>query len=313
MVKSTDKIEVLIIGGGGFVGQNIIRKLDSSKYKFIIFDIKKFPKQPDVKFIKGDVRDFNSVKKAVKGKNLILDLASLRPVETVNNPIRDLEVTSLGALNILEACRLFNPTCKVVFFGSSLEFGDVGNLPVSEENNIPIPDSFYGIHKGTLGDYSRLYWKLRHINSTVLRFSNIYGPEKGISDNMSIVNYFINLAMDGKKIQIYGNGEQKRDYVFVDDAINALDKAIKSNKSGGQTFNIGSGVPIKLIDMVKLVVKIVGTGKIIKVPWPKDYKIEPRDYYTDITKASKVLSWKPTYNLQDGIKQTMIVMKSNAK
>lgn len=299
------KKKILIIGGNGFVGQNLIETFKSAGAKITVLDKNVGIHSKGVEHVIGDVRKFASVARAVKNKDIVIDLAALRPIESMANPILDLEITCKGALNILESCKKTNPKCKIIFLGSNLEYGKTVNLPATEDADMFSPDTFYGVHKSAVSNYVRIYFQLYSINSTFLRFSNIYGPEIQMSSKMSIVNFFIKLAMKDEEIKIFDDGSQIGDYLYIDDAVKAIISAIESKYSGGQAFNIGFGRPVALIKMAQVVIRVIGKGKIIKVPWPDYYKIPPRDYYANFNKAEKILGWQPSIDLLKGINFTV--------
>ncbi len=305
------KKRILIIGGTGFIGQNIIARFSGFGASITVLDKKMYGSKNGVKYTKGDVRVLSSVKKATRNKDIVINLAALKPLESLADPLQDLDITCRGSLNILEACKQINPKCKVIFLGSCLEYGKVQHLPVSEKNNQFLPDTFYGAHKFLVSHYARLYFKMYKINSTVLRFSNTYGLEIKTLGKMSTLNYFIKLALDDSSINIFGGGYQIRDYLYIDDALNAMEKAIISDKSAGEIFNIGSGDGTTLSDMVKTIIKVVGKGKAVKVPWPENYLIEPRNYIADFQKAKKFLKWEPKVTLEEGIKLTVDKFRKN--
>lgn len=299
---------VLIIGGSGFVGQNLVYKLLSADCRVSVLDIKDSFKHKEINFIKGSVINPDDVEKGVKTKDIVINLAALRPIESSLDPVRDLNITLRGALNILEACRKERQKkCKLIFFGSSLEYGMVKNFPVSEDNNSFNPNSFYGVHKLSVTHYCRIYNRLFGIDSTVLRFPHLYGPEKFRPDKkMGIVNHFIYSALRGKELEVFGSGLQLRDYLYIDDAIEAIEKAVRRKNSSGQTFNIGTGNPVSILQLAKMIVRIAGKGRVKKVKWPSSYRlIEQGNFYTDYEKAKRMLYWRPRVNLESGIRLTI--------
>lgn len=168
------------------------------------------------------------------------------------------------------------------------------------------PISLYGINKLTSEKYLLIYYKNFGIRSTISRITNPYGPRQQIKHSKySLVGWFISQAMKNRTMQIFGSGKQKRDYIYIDDIINAIIQLTKKENSSGEIFNVGSGKSTEFREMVKKIIKIVGKGKIKFVDWPDNYeKIETGDIQIDTSKIFKHTGWKAKIDLEDGIKRT---------
>ena len=315
--KVFDNKNILIVGGTGFIGQSLLGAIDSESSKITVLSRRSHiygellrGKKTNITSVKGDVADPRTINKLVKGKDIILNFAGGGKVESMEDPVSDLKTTCEGSLNILEACKKYNKKCKIIFSGSRMELGRVAKTP-AKEDAIPHPTSFYGIHRYAVSQYAELYHELFGLKTTVLRFSSIYGPR--YSENLgtiTIVNKFIDKAKQNEKLLIYGNGSQLRDFLYIDDALRAIFNAVKYKAAEGEIFNIGSGERTKFIDMAKMVVRMVGQGKVMTVPWPKKFlQIEAGDYVSDYTKAHKLIKWKPEVYLKDGIRKTIHLSK----
>jgi nucleoside-diphosphate-sugar epimerase len=151
-----------------------------------------------------------------------------------------------------------------------------------------------------------MYSKLHGIRTTVFRIANPYGIRHQMKHSRyGIVNYFIKLAMEDKSIKIFGDGNQIRDYIYVEDIVDAFLHAGVESGSDNEVFNVGSGTPTRFIDMAKTVIATVGQGSLEMAPWPQNYRIiESGGYVSDIAKAKKVLGWEPRTPLAEGIKKT---------
>lgn len=224
----------------------------------------------------------------------------------MENPFLDLKVNGFGVLNILEAARAYNPEVKIVFPGSRLQFGKVEKLPVAEDHPMR-PTSLYGIHKLLGENYHLSYHHFYGLNTCVLRFSNPYGPHLRMKkQEYNIFNYFIELALQKGVLKVYGDGSQIRDYIFIEDVVNAFLAGGINKAANGEVFNVGSGVGTAFIEAAKTIVKVVGKGRIEQISWPKQAQnLETGDYIADITKIKKVLGWEPKYSLTNGIKETV--------
>jgi UDP-glucose 4-epimerase len=168
------------------------------------------------------------------------------------------------------------------------------------------PLSLYGIHKLTSEKYLLMYHKDFGIPIAILRLTNPYGPRQQVKHSKySLVGWFIRQAIEGKTIKIFGDGAQLRDYVFVDDIVNAMLRCAKEPNAIGEVINVGSGVSTRFCDMVSAVINCVKNGKMEFIPWPNDYeKIETGDISVDISKLKTTTSWQSDITLENGIKKT---------
>ena len=175
------------------------------------------------------------------------------------------------------------------------------------------PLSLYGLHKLTSEKYMLMYYKDFGIPCSILRLTNPYGPRQQIKHSKySLVGWFIRQAMENKTIKIYGKGQQLRDYIYVDDIIDAMILSAMSSKSVGEVINIGSGRSTKFCDMVQSVISCVKSGKMEFIPWPQNYeKLETGDISIDISKLNKITSWRPKVTLEEGILFTYEYYKMN--
>ena len=151
-----------------------------------------------------------------------------------------------------------------------------------------------------------MYYNNFGIPSTILRLTNPYGPRQQIKHNKySLVGWFIRQAIEGKTIQIFGEGTQLRDYIYVDDIVNVMLKCAEADDAIGEVINVGSGESIRFCDMVRTVIECVKNGNIEFIPWPDNYeKVETGDIALDISKLKKITSWKPAISLEEGVKRT---------
>lgn len=311
--------KVLVIGGTGFLGDNLVKRLIKTNSSITIVSKSRVSGKTktcylseQIKYIKGNVSNTRFIDKIIKTQDVIFNFAGHGPLIGFENPVLDLKTVCKGTLNILESCRKQNPNCRIILMSSQLDFGKVKEKKV-DENHDNKPNTIYGTHRLVVTNYSKIYSDLYGLNTTVLRFSNVYGPHPmPAPKKYNIVNYFIDRALKNQTIFIYGDGQQIRDYLYVDDAINALLKAAKLSKISGQVFNLGTGKPTKFIEMANLIVRIIGKGRVKKIPWPKEYlKIETGDYVMNYFKAKKLLSWKPKVSLSEGINKTVKYHKKN--
>lgn len=307
---------VLITGGLGFIGSNIAHKLNEHGSKVTIFDACLDPYgwnpanireiEGKVEFVKGDVRDFDALKKVTVGKDLIFHLAAQVGREiSMEDPWLDTNTNCNGTLNLLEICRKWNPQAKIVFAGSRGQIGEPQYLPV-DENHPCEPTDIYGINKLAAEKYLLLYSQVYGIPSVSLRLNNVYGVRCQMFNGFyGILNWFMANAMTGKPITVYGEGSQTRDYVYIDDVVEAFLRAGISEKANNQIFFVGSGVETVFIDMVQEIVRAVGKGEIVHVPFPASReKIDIKRFVVTYKKINDTLGWEPRYDLRSGIERT---------
>ena len=289
--------KILVTGGSGFIGSNLINKLEKLGAGVFNYDISK----------NYDILDKIKLSSVITKKfDIIFHLAGLSGsvTESKQNELY-FSVNTFGTLYLCDSIVKYSPTAKLVISSSRLEYGMPEYLPVNE-NHPTLPTSVYGLSKLTATQLALLYAKTHKLNTIIFRTSNVYGPHsKKTFDKYNIVNYFIDQAQNGQSLTIFGTGNQKRDYIYIDDFINALLLATTSKKSS-QVYNLGFGQGIKLKDMTKMIIKAVGIGRIVYKQWPKDYKeVETGSYISDISKIQKELDFKPKIDFETGIRKTL--------
>ncbi len=306
---------VLVTGGLGFIGLNLVQRLLEMGADVTVMDnfmpaeISKPMAElfARIRLTMADIRDAEKMERLVKGQDIIFNLAGKSGAADSNKtPINDLDINCRGHLTILEACRLFNPGVTIVFPSSRLVYGKPRYLPV-DENHPLAPESIYAAHKLAVENYHLIYSRLYGLNCSVLRISNPYGPmQSGDSRAYGIVNSFIKTAAAGGVITIFGEGEQTRDYLFVADLADAFFRAAWKDEARGRIYNIGDTNAVSLRELAELAVSAAGRGEILKVPWPEEYKaIETGDYLSDTCLAQKDLGWHPLTGLKDGVDRTV--------
>lgn len=308
--------KVLITGGLGMIGSTIARMLVKEGAHLTLLDacIEPFGAnmfnihdiRDKITLNISDIRDKESLKVLVQGQDVIFNLAGqVSHNDSISNPYLDAEINYIGHLNVLEAVRRYNPEAIVVFSGSRLQFGTVTSIPVNEEHPLH-PRTPYALNKTAAENLYNYYNELYNIRCVVFRIANPYGPRAQMRHSKyTIINWFIRQAMANETITVFGDGEQIRDYIYVDDLARAFILAAFTPACHGGVFNIGSGVATKFREMVETVVNVVGSGIVQGVPWPENYiNVETGDYVTDITKLCKTIPWVPEIDLKTGITRT---------
>ena len=307
--------KVLITGGLGFIGSTLAYKLIDLDCDVTLVD-SLFPDYGGNRFnINGlenklkvnisDVRDRENMNCLVQDKDYIFNLAgTLSHTDSMKDPFTDLEINCVAQLSILESCRKYNPSVKILFAGTRGQYGKADYLPVDEKHPMH-PTDVNGINNMAGEWYHILYNNVYGIRSCSLRLTNTFGPRHQMKHHrQGIINWFIRQIMDGTKVKIFGDGKQIRDTNYVDDVVEAMVLAMATEKTNGQVYNLG-GSPINLIDIVELIIKINGSGSFETIPFPKESKqIEIGDYIADHSKFTNATGWNPKISMEDGIKKT---------
>lgn len=309
--------KVLITGGLGMIGSSIARRLGQLGAEVTILDARLTMYGANdfnigdirdrVKILEMDIRDRAALEKMDWDFHVIFNLAGqVSHNDSIENPYLDTEINYLGHLNVLEQVRKKNPGSKLFFSGSRLQFGRIQNNPVREDHPQQ-PLTPYALNKNAAENLYLFYHRIHGIPVVIFRIANPYGPRGQIKHSKyCIVNWFIRQAMENKTITIFGDGSQIRDYIYIDDLVEACIRAAINPKNTGETYNVGSGTGISFRKMVTQIVRIVQKGNVSFMDWPVNYiNVETGDYISDITKAKKILEWEPRVSLSDGISRTV--------
>lgn len=310
------KKRVLITGGLGFIGSNLsFRLLDLGAevtlidslipdYGGNLFNIKGIENKLKVNIT--DIRDEQSMNYLVRGIDYIFNLAGqVSHIDSMVDPYTDLEINTRSQISLLEACKKYNKEVKIIYTSTRQVYGKPDYLPVDEKHPLH-PTDVNGINKLAGEWYHIVYYRVHKIRTTALRLTNTYGPRQLVKHNrQGFMGWFIRNIVDGKEIQLYGDGKQKRDFNFVDDAVEALLLVALEEKANGQIYNLGADQPLSLIELVNLMIKIAGKGSFKLVPFPADKKIiDIGDYYADSSKIRSRVGWRPKVQLEEGLKMT---------
>jgi UDP-glucose 4-epimerase len=308
---------VMITGGLGFIGSNIAHQLVELGADVLLMD----SLIPDsganffnidgiadrVRVNIADVRQESTMNHLVRDREIIFNLAGqVSHIDSMRDPYTDLEINCRSQLSILEACRKFNPAAKVVFAGTRQVYGKPDSLPVTEDHLVR-PTDVNGINKAAGENYHLLYNNVFHVRACSLRLTNVYGPRQLIKHpRQGFIGWFMRLAVEGREIEIFGDGSQVRDFVYVDDAADAFLRAGASDACNGHVFNVGGLEPIAHRDLVALLIDVAGGGAARYVPWPADKKaIDIGSFYADSTRFRGAVGWQPRMSLRAGFARTL--------
>jgi UDP-glucose 4-epimerase len=308
---------VMVTGGLGFIGSNLARRLVSLGADVLLVD----SLIPDyggnlfnidgvvdrVRVNVADVRQQSTLNYLVQERDVIFNLAGqVSHIDSMRDPYADLEINCRGQLTILEACRHNNPGAKVVFAGTRQVYGHPDRLPV-DETHLVRPTDVNGINKAAGEYYHLVYNNVFKVRACSLRLTNVYGPRQLVRHSrQGFIGWFIRLAVENRTIQIYGDGSQRRDFVYVDDAADAFLRAGASDACNGQVFNVGGTEPISHRDLAALLVSVAGSGRIEYIEWPPEKKaIDIGDFYADSSKFARTTGWRPVTPLEEGLAATV--------
>ncbi|MEN3063038.1 MAG: GDP-mannose 4,6-dehydratase [Candidatus Methanosuratincola petrocarbonis] len=303
-------VQVLVTGGAGFIGTHLVERLIENGASVRILDdlsagdisgVSRLLRSGGATFVKGDVRDGGKVMEATRGCEIVYHLAAQSSVpKSTENPSLDLEVNIIGTHNVLRAAKECGT--KVVFASSSVVYGMPRRIPTPESEPL-VPHSFYGASKAAAEDYCRLYSELFGVPTVILRLFNIYGPgtNKGL-----MFDLYRKLLRDPKRLEILGTGEQKKDYLYIDDAIDAFIAAPERSRCVGDAYNIGLGESYTVFQIAQMMFDVLGLEGVEVKPrggtsWLGDVELtEP-----DVSKAEIELGWRAKVGIKDGIRKTL--------
>ena len=314
---------VLVTGGLGFIGSNLVIKLVEQGAKVTIMDVMVpdyggnwfniKPVEHKVKVHVEDIRDEKVMNRLVKDKDYIFHLAGqVCHVMSLTNPYPDIDINIKGTAIVMEACKHHNKDAKVIYTGTRGEYGPATHLPVKEDAPTN-PRGIYEISNLTAEQIVKVYNDIHGIRSVMLRLTNIYGERAQMRHSrFGVANWFIRQVIDDDTIKVFGDGKIVRDFLYVQDAVDAILMAAEKEEAVGEVFNVGVDKPTTFLELAEFLVKVAGTGKWAFAPFSHERKVqEPGDFYSDITKIRKRVGWQPRTSLEDGLKQTIDYYRIN--
>lgn len=306
---------VLITGGLGFIGSNIAQRLACYGAKVTLVDSldPRYGGNPaNVEEIRDritiqvcDYRAAHLLSPLVRDADIVFHLAAqVSYIDSSQIPLEDLDLNCRGTLQLLELCRELSPEARVVFASSRLVLGKVVQQPIREDHPTE-PLSIYGVHKLACEHYHRLYAIAYGMRTATLRLTNPYGERQQLKHGKySLPGWFMRLALEGKPIQIFGDGTQLRDYLYATDLADAFLAIGLSDVSPGEVFNCGSGHSVQFREMAETIVRVLKRGRVEYVPWPPAYeRVETGDVNFSIDKLIQATGWRASVSLEEGIER----------
>jgi UDP-glucose 4-epimerase len=301
--------KILVTGGAGFIGYHLCKRLLDLTPNLMIYDnlssgkMENVKDVPEAKFIKGDILDLKKLYSLPK-TDLIYHLAAQVVVPySMENPLIDFETNAKGTLQMLEKAR--KDDAKVVFASSAAVYGNPTVFPTPEEYGFH-PFSCYGLSKVVGEEYCGMYQSQYGLDITIMRLANVYG----LRCHGVIHDFLEKIAKNPGKLEIIGTGEQSRDFVHVSDVVDALVTVGAEESTNGKTYNIGCGTATKIIDLAKMMLKILNLqNKTFITTTNQSWQGDVTKILFDNTKAKKELNWNPKISLEDSIREVIVDRK----
>lgn len=319
-ISSLTEKKILVTGAAGFIGSNIIDFLIENGSSVIGIDnlingkmenINNVIDNPNFTFYKADIRDQTFLHEICKEIGIIFHEAALASVpESIQNPISYHDVNVKGTLNLLETARR-NDVNSIVFASSGAVYGNPVTLPMMEKMNT-FPISPYGVSKLACEKYLSVYSSLYGFKTISLRYLNVYGPRQEISPYSGVISKWLGQLYQNKDLLIYGDGEQRRDFIYIQDIIQANILAAKSEKVSNGVFNIGTGINITINRLADIMKKLWGNEK-VQIRYTDERLGDIKEGTADVSKAKKLLNFNPNYDLESGLKDYMNWYKNQLK
>ncbi len=298
---------VLVAGGAGFIGSHIVDRLLKKEVEVVVLDnlytgkienLGSHKANRKFHFIEGDVRNYGTVKSAVKDADAVFNEAAVVGIpRSIEDPILANEVNVGGTLNLLKAC-LDSGVRRYVQASSASIYGDTKRLPI-EESLAPNPVSPYAVAELASENYAVVFHKACGLETVCLRYFNVYGPRQTSSVYSGVIPIFMDRLMRDERPVVFGDGRQTRDFVYVEDVVEANMLALTTEKAAGEVFNIATGQPSSMNELLRRLQEKI--GKQLR-PIHKGSRVaDIRHSYACIEKARRILGYEPEYDLEKGI------------
>ncbi|MGH7034103.1 MAG: NAD-dependent epimerase/dehydratase family protein [Stellaceae bacterium] len=313
---------VAITGGLGFIGSALASRLVGLGAKVLLidslapnyggnlFNIEPIRDRIEVAIL--DIRETQRLKPLLEGCDHLFNLAGQTShLDSMHDPVTDLEINSLAQLTLLEACRAICPGATIVFASTRQIYGRPLYLPVDEKHPLH-PVDVNGINKMAGEAYHTLYHEVYGLKATALRLTNTYGPRMRIKDaRQTFVGVWLKAVLEGKPFEVWG-GEQKRDFTYVDDAVEAFLLAALTPEAKGKVFNLGGERPVSLDQLAELLVAANGGGTFARHEFPAERRrIDIGDYFAADTLVRDITGWQHSVPLEDGLKRSLAYFREH--
>jgi len=304
-----DYSRVLVAGGAGFIGSHLVDQLLLKGLEVVVLDnlsggkienIKQHLGKENFQFVRGDIRNYHLVKELAMGVDAVFHLAALISVsESIRDPDLTNDVNVDGTLNLLKAF-IGSNVKRFVYASSCAVYGEADSFPIREDFPLK-PISPYGVSKAAAENHVRVFHRVYGLETVCLRFFNVYGPRQVYSDYSGVITQFLNRVSSNLHLVIFGDGEQTRDFVHVQDVVEANMLALRTEQIAGETFNIGTGVAVSINQLADMLLEVTNKTD-LKVTHSRPKKGEIKHSVADISKAKMKLHYYPKVSLKNGLK-----------
>lgn len=308
---------VLITGGAGFIGSSLAHRLVAAGadvtlvdalipgYGGNLFNIE--PIRGAVRLNISDIRDTHGMNYLVQGMDFIFHLAAqVSHVQSLSDPFPDIDINMKGTAVLLEACKHHNRQAVIVRAGTRGQYGPASRWPVTEDAPMN-PKGIYEISQLGAEKLLQVYNDIHGVRGVNLRLTNVYGPRAQMShSHFGVANWFVRLALEGAEIPIFGDGAIKRDFLYVEDCVDAMLLVAADEKAHGRVFNVGAGEPTTFKDYAETLIKVAGQGSWRFAPFtPERAAQEPGDFWSDISLIGRTVGWAPRTSVEEGLRLTV--------
>jgi UDP-glucose 4-epimerase len=308
---------VVVTGGLGFIGSNLALRLARAGAHVTVIDsavagcganpYNLAPASRDIRVISGDIAHADRFAGALLSAEVIFNLAGeISHIHSMQQPWRDAALNAMAHLRFLDECARRAPGIRVVYAGTRQIFGAPKYLPVDESHPVR-PVDFNGIHKYAAAEYHLLYSAMGRVDAVVLNLTNVYGPRLALNiPCQGFLASFFRRALFGQTIEIFGDGRQLRDPVFIDDVTGAFLLAGAARAPESRFLNVGGAQPLPLARIAEIVAASASAPAPVLRPFPEDRKrIDIGSYATNSNRIAQVLGWKPATPFADGVRATL--------
>lgn len=314
-------MNILILGGAGFLGANLTRRcvasgedsvtvLDSLEPRLSATADNLQELRDQIRFVRGSMGDEPLIADLVQEQDIIFNCAAQtsHPL-SLRDPLFDAEINCLGNLRLLEAIRLLNRKAVTVYASSSTVIGKATGT-VADESHGEKPLDIYSANKGVAEKYHRIYHRVYDLKTVVLRFANLYGPYGKGYPEFGFVNYFIHRAWAGQEIEVFGEGTQKRNVMYVEDAVEIMYQAARNPVLYGETYFAAHWEHFSVLEIAHRITQVLGRGSVTHVGWPDQRRrIEVEEVRISSERLYAAASWRPRFTFDEGLRQTKAVLE----
>jgi UDP-glucose 4-epimerase len=320
--KSYQDARVLITGGMGFIGSNLAIALAREGARVTVVDSQVpgcganpanlEPVRDQVQVFTQDIGDAAAMRSLVSSQEIIFNLAGeISHVNSMTNPLRDLAINCAAQVQFLEVCRALSPDATIVYASSRQVYGRPQYLPADEEHAVN-PADYNGVHKHAAEQYHFLLRRQFGMRTICARLGNVYGPRQAIyQDCRGFIDAFVRLALEGKRIVVFGDGRQLRGMTYVDDVVDAFLRLGLAGPEAAPVYNAAHPTPVTLLEIAETLAEVAGAPAPQLAPFPADrLSIDIGDFYQDTEKIRRDFGWVPRVSLREGLKKTVEFFRS---